>query len=286
MIVFFIIVLILWAVLFILSRNAFDDYIEPLNKKTYPFKDLLPMGFLVMDLIRYKYNTSYDHKLLMKVVEISGHKFGMYYLRVHFANKVVYMLLGLLLSGIFSLSMEPDLTFGAFILGFLGLLFYLSDSELEEKIKKRHLKIQLDFPEFLNKMTLLINAGMTITAAWQKIVEDNQKDSPLYLELEQVLADICSGKPEVHAYEDFAKRCRMQEVSKFISVIVQNLRKGNAELVSILRLQANECWEMRKHAARRLGEEAGTKMLFPMMIMFVAILIIVTLPAILALQGI
>jgi len=286
MAVFLILILFIFTSLYLLSMKKYDEYIAPLDKKTFPSKDLLPMGFLIMDLIGYKYNTKYDHKLLMKVAEISGHKFGMYYLKVHWANKLVYLLLGTLAAGIFGIAMSPGPIFMLYLTGFLGVIFYFSDSELDEKIKKRHLKIQLDFPEFLNKMVLLINAGMTVQAAWEKIVDDRHQDSPLYLELEQVVIDVRAGKPEINAYEDFAKRCRMQEVSKFISAIAQNLRKGNSELVSILRLQANECWEMRKHAARRFGEEAGTKLLFPMMIMFIAILIIVSLPAILALQGI
>lgn len=286
MIFFLFIVLIIWALLYLFSKNKYGEYIAPLDKKTCPFMDLLPLGFLVMDLLGYRYSTSYDHKLLMKVSEMSGHKFGLYYLKVHWANKIVYMLLGLLVAGLFGMALRPGPNYFLFIAGFLGLIFYFADSELDEKIKKRHLKIQYDFPEFLNKLTLLINAGMTVRAAWEKIIEDKHSDSPLYLELEQIVIDIRSGKPEVNAYEDFAKRCRMQEVSKFVSAIVQNLRKGNSELVSILRLQANECWEMRKHAARRFGEEAGTRMLFPMMIMFIAILMIVSLPAILALRGI
>jgi len=68
-------------------------------------------------------------------------------------------------------------------------------------------------------------------------------------------------------------------------VLLQNVRKGNAELVSILRVHANECWEMRKNAAKKLGEEASSKMLLPMAIMLVSILMIVAAPAMLALQG-
>ena len=43
---------------------------------------------------------------------------------------------------------------------------------------------------------------------------------------------------------------------------------------------------MRKNAAKRLGEEASTKLLFPMMLMFIAILLIVAMPAVLAMRGI
>jgi len=39
---------------------------------------------------------------------------------------------------------------------------------------------------------------------------------------------------------------------------------------------------MRKSAAKQLGEEAGTKVLIPMMIMFIGIIVIVVTPAIMS----
>lgn len=286
MIIVFFSILIIFAGLFVLSKGKYTEYIEPLDKKNYPLKDFMPAALYLLDKLTYKYDTGYDKKLLIKFAEISGHKYAHYYLQIHWATKLVYVLLGVLIVSLIGISQELTMGFGVFALFIIGMTFFLPDSQLNDKVKKRHLQIQLDFPDFLNKLTLLINAGMTVTKAWEKIVLDNSKESPLYDELAIVVADIRAGKAEVQSYEDFAKRCRMSEISRFASVIVQNLRKGSNELVSILRLQANECWEMRKHAAKRIGEEASTKMLFPMMIMFLAILIIVAVPAILSLQGI
>ena len=85
--------------------------------------------------------------------------------------------------------------------------------------------------------------------------------------------------------ENFAHRCKVTEITKFVSVIEQNLRKGNNELVTVLKFQVNDCWQMRKNIAKRLGEEASTKMLFPLMLMFLAIVLIVATPAIMAMRG-
>ena len=143
----------------------------------------------------------------------------------------------------------------------------------------------MDFPEFLNKFTLLVNAGMTVSRAWSKISEDASKGGPLYEEIAHTVSEISSGKAEIISYEDFAERCKISEITKFISVIEQNIRKGNKELVSVLKYQVNDCWQMRKNVAKRLGEEASTKMLLPLMLMFFAIVLIVATPAIMAMQG-
>lgn len=42
---------------------------------------------------------------------------------------------------------------------------------------------------------------------------------------------------------------------------------------------------MRKNAAREMGEQAGTKILIPMMIMFLGIVLIVATPAVLSMTS-
>lgn len=180
---------------------------------------------------------------------------------------------------------HSDIIFLLFGVGILILLLILLDQDISRKIKKRRESIQMDFPDFLNKFILLVNAGLSISRVWGKISEESEKKTPLYMELALTLGEIKSGRPEIKAYEDFALRCRVMEVTKFVSVIEQSLRKGNKELVTVLRLQAGECWQMRKNTVKRLGEEASTKMLLPLMLMFIAIVLIVATPAIIALQG-
>lgn len=286
MLIVFLVVLCVFIALFLLSKNKYNDYIEPLDKNEYKLKDLMPLGFFILDKINYKYGSKYDRMLQTKIAEIKGPKYSMYYLQVHWANKIALLLLMLLLVSLVGASMGGvDISFIVFGVLILGAVAYFTDNELSEKIKKRRLSIQLDFPDFLNKLILLVNAGMTVSKAWEKIVTENKKQTVLYEELGMVLADIRGGKSELSAFEDFAKRCRIPEITKFVSVVLQNLSKGSAEMISILRLQATECWEMRKHAAKRLGEEATTKMLFPMMLMFLAVLVVVATPAVLAMMG-
>lgn len=287
MFVFFLIVLVITVLLYFLSRKKYNDYIEPLDGREYRLKNIMSIGFIILDKFKYGYGTKYDRNLQTKIVELKGHKYSLYYLQVHWANKITFifvMVLFLSLLGAAVGSFDPAyIVFGVIV---VGAVAYFMDNELNEKINKRRLSIQLDFPDFLNKLVLLVNAGMTVPMAWEKIVTDNKKQTVLYNELATVLADVRGGKSETSAYEDFARRCRIPEITKFISVILQNAKKGNTELVSILRLQASECWEMRKHAAKRLGEEASAKILFPMMLMFFAVILIVATPAVLAMRGI
>lgn len=278
----------------------FGEYAEALDEKKFKMKKYLPIGLYlnshisIMKLLPkmfyeplYRYNNSVGGK----VKELYGVKYFDFYYEIHNATKWLTAVLGALamiaFAGINCINNEPKSAVICVVLSpVLALaLSFLMDKDLDGKIDDRRTNIMIEFPEFINKLLLLVNAGMTISKAWEKIVEDNKKDTPLYEELNVSIAEIRAGKPEAVAYEEFARRCKIKEIIKFVSVIVLNLKKGGSEVVPTLRAQSDECWEMRKATAKRLGEKASSKLMLPMAIMLVGIILIVALPAVLALTG-
>ena len=93
-----------------------------------------------------------------------------------------------------------------------------------------------------------------------------------------------SGISESESYERFGRRCNIQEYMKLGALLSQNLRKGTKGLSQILKIEAIQAFEERKARAKRLGEEAGTKLLLPMFLMLSVVLIIVIVPAFLSIQ--
>ena len=287
MIVIFILSLAFFLVLYMGSKGKYEEYIEPLDKKQYKLKDLLSIGFFVMDKLGYKYKSLYDSKLRIKTAELNGAKYAEYYLWVHWANKVTALVLGTVLACMIGAGYgEFEITFPLMMIVFLVVLFFALDQELTKKIEKRKFSIKKDFPDFINKLTLLLNAGMTVSSAWERIVAENKKETPFYYQAEFAIQEIKNGRAEVAAYEDFARSCRVPEITKFVSILIQNLRKGSSEMVYTLQEMSKECWQLRKHVARRLGEEASTKLLFPMIFNFLVIVIIVAMPAIMAMENV
>ncbi|MGI6606591.1 MAG: type II secretion system F family protein [Peptococcia bacterium] len=285
--ILFLVSIVLLFLLYWHAKRKYAPLFASLPKQEFPLKEsFLPMGHALLQLLHYSYTTNYDQGLYKQLLEIYGSQNARFNLQVHWANKSGYFLLGVLLVTLFSAGLgEVDFVTGVFLLALLVAVFFAPDHDLKKKNAARRLSIQLDFPDFLNKLILLINAGLTVPNAWERIVATNKKETPLYEEAARVIYEIRGGKAEYQAYEDFARRLRVPEITRFSAVVLQNMKKGSAELVPVLRLQAAECWEMRKNAAKRLGEEASTKLIFPMMLMFLAILLIVALPAVLAMQG-
>lgn len=174
----------------------------------------------------------------------------------------------------------------------LGILvFYMKDEEMKKVLKKKERAIHLSFPDMITKYTLLINAGLTSFHAWDKLCMDYKKSkdktgevSGLYEEMLLTSQQIKGGVPEYRAYEEMGRRVGGKEVKKFTRILTQSLRKGNEELVVNLQSLGEEAWEERVATAKRLGEEASSKLLFPMMILLIIVIMLVMAPAFMSLK--
>lgn len=296
-------VCLFFVVLFLLfygkSKGQYDEYIAYLDKEEYGLKDFIPIGLAmkemeltekILPLNLRSVLARHNNQVYQKILEIRGVNDVEFYQFIHQGYRLAVGLIaavGASLMGAIIVSQGSSdgmvLTAVAAV-AFLAVPF-LVDSSLNGEIEKRRLSIQMEFPEFVNKLTLLVNAGMTISKAWEKIINENKREHILYEEMRYALAEIKAGKPEGVAYEEFARRCHVKEVTKFVSIIVMNLKRGGSEVVPVLREQGRECWEMRKSAAKEMGEQASTKILIPMMIMFLGIVLIVATPAVLSMTS-
>ena len=173
----------------------------------------------------------------------------------------------------------------------IGILLYALEKQNRGKQlqKKRH-QMKLDYPEIISKMTLLLGSGMTVKKAWRKIVKDYEEEKDVwgvryaYEEMKQTCHEMDSGIMESESYERFGKRCNLQEYVRLGALLSQNLRKGTRGLNQLLKMEAIQAFEERKARAKRLGEEAGTKLLLPMFFMLAVVLVIVIVPAFLSVQ--
>ena len=62
----------------------------------------------------------------------------------------------------------------------------------------------------------------------------------------------------------------------------QNVKNGSKSLTPVLEAEMEAAFEQRKNLARRLGEEASTKLLLPLFMMLLIVMVMITVPAFLA----
>ena len=105
-----------------------------------------------------------------------------------------------------------------------------------------------------------------------------------YEEMRTTYHEMQSGIPEAEAYERFGRRCGVALYMKLGALLSQNLRKGSKGLSQLLKLESIQAMENRKSRAKRMGEEASTKLLLPMFAMLAVVMILVIVPAFLSIQ--
>ncbi len=167
-------------------------------------------------------------------------------------------------------------------------LYYYSDFYNErQKAAKRIQEIKYDYSEVVSKIVLLLGSGMTIRLAWRKIVSDYLRDvksgkikkHAIYDEMYETECNMQAGISEALCYQNFGKRVNIKEYMKFASLLESSVKKGSKELLQLLDDEMGQAFTIRKQLALKKGEEASTKLLFPMLIMLAIVLAIVMVPA-------
>ena len=158
------------------------------------------------------------------------------------------------------------------------------DHDLSKEVAERERAMMLDYPEIVSKLTLLIGAGMTVRAAFEKIAVDYREQhregiSFAHEEMLVTLHRMKSGVSEPEAYLDFGKRCAVKRYVKLGALLAQNIRKGSAGMLPELEREVRDAFEERKAKARKSGEIASTKLLIPMALMLGVVMFIVIVPA-------
>lgn len=125
---------------------------------------------------------------------------------------------------------------------------------------------------------------MTINGALLKICHDYElanlsSISPLYINLRHTLNRIQQGYSEADEYKLFGKSCKATCFIRFGNLLYRNLLKGSSDLEAILREEVTKAYEAERSNAIKKSGEAGTKLLLPMMMIFLVILILIMIPA-------
>jgi tight adherence protein C len=170
-----------------------------------------------------------------------------------------------------------------FVGGLLAILIPAARiRDVFRKVEKRKQDILLELPELLSKLMLLVGAGDTVQSALYRCAmggAEIQPDHPLYIELQRSMNAMSNGESIHHSLELLSRRCAVQEVSVFTATLLLNYRKGGETFVLSLRELSYSLWEKRKAVARIRGEEASSKLVFPLVAMFFVLMVLVASPA-------
>lgn len=172
------------------------------------------------------------------------------------------------------------------------LLILLKERRKERELEKRKEQMLHDYPNLVTKLSLLVQAGMTMRRAFGKTALDYRQnkgkdEQPRYAYEEMLVTyyEMESGVLESQAYENFGRRCNQVQYRTLATLLSQNLKKGSQGLLDMLERESVSAFEDRKRQARILGEAAATKLLIPMVLMLLVVLVIIMVPACMSFYG-
>lgn len=187
---------------------------------------------------------------------------------------------------------EQHLLAKIILVGGICIFFVLYEErqKLKRQLEERKRQLKMDYSQIVNQIAILTGAGMPVFRAWERIVKDYKRkkgdERYAYEEMCLTYSKIKEGEGEISAYEKFGENCGLREYRRLALLLNRNIRQGAAGMGALLEREAAESFEERKALARARGEEAGTRLLLPMMIYLMLVVLLVVLPGFISFAGI
>jgi len=148
------------------------------------------------------------------------------------------------------------------LVGLVPLAFFYIDIWLRDATKTRRLRIEKDFPFFLDILVLSMRAGLAFPSAFQEATSQ-LPHGPMRQELARVIREVRTGLSRRDALSRFAERIRLASISNFVAVVAQAEDTGGS-LTTALTEQARQRRRERFQRAEKLANQAPVKLLFPL----------------------
>lgn len=181
------------------------------------------------------------------------------------------------------------------LLSIVGALLVSYAFDYEEK-KQKEIKAEYlrgAYTEFVEKLQMYLIAGLstrnaffTITKQYSLQKKRSKGQDILWKELLIVCNKLQNGIREEEVYAEWGKACGEKFYRKLSFLLIVNLKRGNQEMLSCLQKETYRNWELQQEQMKKQGEEASTKLLFPMALFLVVVMMLVIFPAYAKIGGI
>ena len=167
------------------SKGKYDEYMEYVDKEEYGLKDFIPLGLLkaestwtekIMPMQLKTILASHNNQVYQKVLELHGPKDVEFYYYIHSGYRLAAAILASAMAAIMGMimSVQGDTSNGALLsviaIAANFMVPFLVDTSLKESIEKRRRSIQMEFPEFVNKLTLLVVRAVQLPCLLDSLV--------------------------------------------------------------------------------------------------------------------
>jgi len=156
-----------------------------------------------------------------------------------------------------------------------GIGYYLPKYWINKRLQERREKITQGFPDSLDMMLVCVEAGQSMDQAITRVATELRASCPpLADEYEVVAYEMKAGKDRTTVLNDMGERCGVQDVSSFVTVLVQSASFGTS-ISDALRVYASEMRDKRVMRAEEAANKLPTKMTLATMMLTVPPLLVI-----------
>ena len=136
-------------------------------------------------------------------------------------------------------------------------------------------EITRGFPDALDMMLVCVEAGQSLDQCIVRVARELKASyKALADEFEVVAYEMKAGKDKITVLNDMGERCGVQDVSSFVTVLVQSAAFGTS-ISDALRVYAGEMRDKRVMRAEEAANKLPTKMTLATMMLTVPPLLII-----------
>ncbi|TNF58612.1 MAG: type II secretion system F family protein [Rhodobacteraceae bacterium] len=186
-----------------------------------------------------------------------------------------------LLAGLFYvLVLNSDVVFttqqlAMYTIGPGGAGYMLPKYWVTRRVEERKTKITEGFPDALDMMLVCVEAGQSLDQSIIRVARELRASYPqLADEFDIVSYEMKAGKDKPTVLRDLGTRCGVQDVSSFVTVMIQSQTFGTS-IAEALRVYAGEMRDKRVMRAEEAANKLPTKMTLATMMLTVPPLLVI-----------
>jgi tight adherence protein C len=145
------------------------------------------------------------------------------------------------------------------------------DNHLSGLVRDREARLQAEFPVVADLLALAVAAGESPVAGLERIMRVCHGE--LSDELGRVLADIRTGTPMAHAFDDLAARTGVTSIARFAEGLAIAVERGTP-LVDVLHAQAADVREAGRRELMEIGGRKEIAMMLPVVFLILPVTVV------------
>ncbi|MFC6688511.1 type II secretion system F family protein [Jhaorihella thermophila] len=193
-----------------------------------------------------------------------------------FALGIAGLILGVVY--VFLLGAGEDMTsqqLTMYVLGPGAVGYMLPKYWVTRRVASRKEAITMGFPDALDMLLVCVEAGQSLDQSIVRVAKETRAACPdLAEELEIVAYEMKAGKDKDRVLRDFGTRCGVEDVSSFVTVLIQSATFGTS-IADALRVYSSEMRDKRVMRAEEAANKLPTKMTLATMMLTVPPLLVI-----------